>query len=75
MRRVRAASTGERTSAARVAAAVEMRTVAVGDVELRMEVSGIADVVKDIKPSGSTIPKSAARKLRKKVSRVRARML
>lgn len=67
---VLAASTGESISAANAAAVVEMRTVAMGAVEASMEASGSVDVVGGTSMSGSERPKSAARKLRKKVSRV-----
>jgi hypothetical protein len=73
--RVRAASTGERTRAAIAVAAVEMRTVVVGEAEARMEESGMVDVLSGMRTSGSAIPKRAARKLRKKVSSVRERTL
>lgn len=75
MRRVLAASIGESTRAASAVAAVEMRTVAAGDADARIEMSGMVEVVKGTRISGSEIPNKAARKLRKKVSRVRARML
>lgn len=69
-----AASTGARTSAVRDAAAVAMSTVAAGDMDDSTEESGIED--DDAKrTSCSATPNSAARKLRKKVSRVFARML
>ena len=75
IRRVRAASTGESSRAAMDAAAVEMSTVATGEVDAKIEVSGMADVLNGISTSGSAIPKSAARKPRTKVSMVRARTL
>lgn len=69
-----AASTGARTSADRDAAAVAMSTVAAGEIDDRTEESGIVE--DDVKSTScSAMPKSAAKKLRKKVSRVLERML
>lgn len=73
--RVLAASTGESIRAASAVAAVEMRTVAAGALEARIDVSGSAEEVNGSRTSGSAIPNSAARKLRKNVSSVRERTL
>ena len=69
-----AASTGASTSAVREAAAVAIRTVAAGDIDDSTEESGIEDDDAN-STSCSAIPKSAARKLRKKVSSVFESML
>ena len=72
---VLAASIGARTSEDNAAAAVAIRTVAAGAVELRMEVSGIAPEDAGTSISFSATPNTAARKLRKNVSSVRLSML
>jgi hypothetical protein len=69
-----AASTGASTRADSDAAAVAIRTVAVGDIEDSTEASGIEDDEAN-RTSCSATPNRAARKLRKKVSRVFERML
>jgi len=74
MSRVLAASTGARTRAEREAAAVAMRTVAVGAIDESTEESGI-DEDEAIRTSCSATPNKAARKLRKKVSSVLERMV
>jgi hypothetical protein len=74
IRRVRAASKGEQTRPATAQAAVEMKTVTVGEVEERIEASGMAEGVSGTRMSGSDTPSRAARKERMKVSRVRVRM-
>jgi hypothetical protein len=75
MRRVLAASIGESIRAASAAAAVDIRTVAMGAVEASIEASGRVEVVGGTRMSGSETANSAARKLRKKVSRVLDMML
>jgi hypothetical protein len=72
---VLAASIGARTSPEIAAAAVVMRMVAAGDVEARMDVSEIAPGDVESRTSTSATPNTAARKLLKNVSNVRARML
>lgn len=61
---------GDKISAEMAVAAVAMRTVAVGDVELNIAESEMP-VVADNAISFSAMPKTAARKLRKNVSKVR----
>lgn len=75
MRRVLAASTGARINAARVAAAVERRTVVIGELEDSTDGSGIADEVSWTRTSGSATPNTAPRNDRKKVSSVPWSML
>lgn len=72
--RVRAASTGARIRAERAVAAVAIRTVAVGETEARTVESEMFDA-EERAMSFSAMPKTAARKLRKNVSKVRRRTL
>lgn len=71
IRRVRAASIGARRRADRPVAAVAIRTVAIGDVEANMFESDILAAAASAS-SVSATPKTAAKKLRKKVSKVRS---
>ena len=73
--RVLAASIGASTSADKAAAAVAMRTVEAGEGDESIEESGIEPEDNGSNTSLSAIPKTAARKLRKNVSRVRTKML
>lgn len=70
--RVRAASTGARMRAESAVAVVAIKTVAAGDTEPRMVASDMP-VANDGEMSLSATPKTAARKLRKNVSKVRSR--
>ncbi len=74
MSRVLAASIGARIRAESAVAAVVMRTVAVGDTDARTAESDMP-VAPDRAMSFSAMPKTAARKLRKNVSKVRRRTL
>jgi len=72
---VRAASMGARRRAERVVAAVAIRTVAKGKTEdMTVESDRLVEVAVRAM-SFSAMPKTAARKLRKKVSEVRRRTL
>lgn len=72
MSRVRAASIGAKIRPVRAHAAVDKSMVEVGAVEANIEASGIAEVVRGTRMSGSARPSRAAMKERKKVSSVRA---
>lgn len=74
IRRVRAASIGARTSADRAVAAVAIMTVAAGNVDPNIVESDIlVEAVRVM--SFSAMPRRAAKKLRKNVSKVRRRTL
>lgn len=67
-------SIGARTKDEMAAAAVASKTVANGEGELSIELSGnVEDVVR--RASDSVTPRIAAKKLRKNVSNVRCRMV
>lgn len=74
IRRVLAASMGASNSAEIPVAAVAIRTVAMGDVDARIVLSE-KDAAAERAISDSAMPNTAARKLRKKVSKVRRRTL
>lgn len=74
MSRVLAASIGARRSAEMPVAAVAISTVAVGEIDANIVLSE-KDGVAERAISDSAMPNTAARKLRKKVSNVRIRML
>lgn len=75
IKRVLAASIGASTSADKAAAAVAMRMVETGEGDESIEVSGIEPDESGSRTSLSAIPRTAARKLRKKVSNVLIKIL
>ena len=74
MRRVRAASIGASSRAESAVDAVAIRTVTAGDTDARI-VESVTPVEVERTISLSAMPKTAARKLRKNVSKVRRRTL